>query len=212
VRSSLDRYPKGLQSLAPSDYDDNPPQMGRPSDIRSIGFTTGDNPAESALNQARAQQEAETNRRLREIGAESTKDPKQALADALGLPVAGSWGADSSPRVMGLQEVASGSAAIGNATMAKNALDEERKWLEGLSTKNQSAVLVDAAETYIRLGDTDRAQKTLQEALKAADKAYARDTDADDQTGRSRRRGHQRIYGAVLWGRRGVFHRTLLGK
>jgi hypothetical protein len=64
--------------------------------------------------------------------------------------------------------------------MAKNALDEERKWLEGLSTKNQSAVLVDAAETYIRLGDTDRAQKTLQEALKAADKAYARDTDADD--------------------------------
>jgi hypothetical protein len=90
VRSFLDRYPKGLQSLTPSDYTDKPPEVGRPSGIRSMGFTTGDNPAESALNQARAQQEAENNRRLKEIAVESTKDPKQALADALGLPVAGS--------------------------------------------------------------------------------------------------------------------------
>ena len=81
---------------------------------------------------------------------------------------------------MGLQEVASGSAAMGNASMAKDALDEERKWLDGISSKDQAAILVDSAETYIRLGDTDRGQKTLQETLKAAGKVYARDTDADD--------------------------------
>lgn len=180
VRSTLGRYPKGLQSLTPSDYSDKPPAKGRNSGIRSMGFTTGDNPTEAAINQARMRQEDDNNRRLREIAAESAKDPKQALADAMNLPQAGSWGADSSPRVMGLQEVATNSAAIGNATVAKNALDEERKWLDGLSVENQSYALVDAAETYIRLSDPDRAQKTLKEALKIAEKLYARDTDADD--------------------------------
>src|SRR5947208_13202677 len=104
-----------------------------------MGFTSGDNPTESAINQARARQEADDNSRLREIGDEARKDTKQALADAMTLPQVGSWGADISPRVLGLQQVAAGSAAVRNATIAKSALDEERKWLDGISAKNQSS-------------------------------------------------------------------------
>ncbi len=177
VRALLDRYPKGLQSLTPADYSDKPLDPKK-SGLRRMGVTMGDS-MQSAINQTRLQQENDIDHRLTRIKAESTRDPRQALQDALNLPSGGPLG-DRSPRAAGLQEVAASAAALHNVTVAREALDEERKCLDGRSPKLQSDALVRIAETYLKLGDPERAKSALSEALKRVDELYRRDDEAGD--------------------------------
>jgi hypothetical protein len=77
-----------------------------------------------------------------------------------------------------LVEIAKG-AAKKKPPVAKSALDEVLK-IEDQLTPQQMARLANLPQIYLDLGDEDGARKALKPLLKAAEKIYAHDTDADD--------------------------------
>src|ERR1051326_3481033 len=114
---------------------------------------------------------------MNEISKEVDKDSQQAINDALMLPTAGVW-ENSSPRAGALLIVARNSAKKRPAS-AKSALDEILKFEEQL-TPAQIKNLGDVPQVYAELGDVEDAKKAIKPILKAAEKLYAHDTDAED--------------------------------
>jgi hypothetical protein len=88
---------------------------------------------------------------MMEIAKESEKDPAQALADALGMPVQGP--SQDSPRAEMLVEIAKG-AAKKRPSVTKSALDEILK-IEDQLTPQQMAGLANLPKIYLDLGDED---------------------------------------------------------
>jgi hypothetical protein len=162
VQAQLKKYPKGMESLTSQ------------GNMYSVGITD-DNSAKAAEGMA-MQQVMQIRQRMMEIAKESEKDPAQALADTLGLPVQGP--SQDSPRAEMLVEIAKG-AAKKKPPVAKSALDEVLK-IEDQLTPQQMARLANLPQIYLDLGDEDGARKALKPLLKAAEKIYAHDTDADD--------------------------------
>ena len=64
-------------------------------------------------------------------------------------------------------------------TLAKSALDEISRFEDQL-TPAQLKGIADVPKIYLDLGDEDGARKSLKAMVKAAEKLYAHDTDADD--------------------------------
>lgn len=85
---------------------------------------------------------------------------------------------DSSPRAEALLMVAR-NAEKKKPSLAKSALDEIVK-LEDQFTPSQVKGIADVPKIYLDLGDADGAKKALKPMLKAAERLYAHDTDADD--------------------------------
>src|SRR6266850_222430 len=83
------------------------------------------------------------------------------------------------PEARRLMSVASGTVEQ-EPTIARAALDESRKNLEGIQPFQQGRSLTEATQLYLKLGEIESAKKTLQELLKTAERAYAADTNADD--------------------------------
>lgn len=163
LQAQLKKYPKGMESLTSQ------------GNIYSYGVTDDDSP-KAAEGMATQQVGEQIRQRIMEIAKESEKDPAQALADALGLPVQGP--SQDSPRAQMLVEIATG-AAKKKPSVAKSALDEILK-IEDQLTPQQMAGIADLPKIYLDLGDEDGARKALKPLLKAAEKVYAYDTDADD--------------------------------
>ncbi len=163
LQAQLKKYPKGMKSLTSQ------------GNIYSYGVTDDDSP-KAAEGMATQQVGEQIRQRMMEIAKESEKDPAQALADALGLPVQGP--SQDSPRAQMLVEIAKG-AAKKKPSVAKSALDEILK-IEDQLTPQQMAGLANLPKIYLDLGDEDGARKALKPLLKAAEKIYAHDTDADD--------------------------------
>src|SRR5947207_1468185 len=129
--------------------------------------------------QQQARQEVEQGiiRRMTAIDKESQKDPQQGINDALMLPLQDAW-QNNSPRAQALLMVARNSQKK-KPTLAKSALDEISKFEDQL-TPAQLQGIADVPKIYLDLGDEDGAKKSLKAMVKAAEKLYAHDADADD--------------------------------
>ena len=168
VQAKLVKYPKGMGSLTSN------------GNVYSYGITDDDSPkAAQSVNQQEAMQTAQHQlaQRMSDIVKEAEKDPQQAINDALTLPVEGVF-QPSSPRAESLLQIANNFAARKHSS-AKSALDEILKFEDQLSPE-QIKSIAEAPQIYIKLGDVEDARKALKPIVKAADKLYAHDVDADD--------------------------------
>ncbi len=163
LQAQLKKYPEGMASL------------NSEGGMYSYGITDDDSP-KAAEGAAEMQAGAQMSERMNAIHKETEKDPDQALSDALGLPTTDGRGA--SPRVGALLLVAQ-SLVKKNPRVAKSALDELWKTEDQWSLSQQST-MAELPKIYLDLGDEEGAMKALKTMLKAAEKLYAHDADADD--------------------------------
>lgn len=181
LQPMLARYPQGLQSVD-SSIGDKPQKKDVSTGIYSSEYSTSDQPGQTGdigADAARAHAQAETRRGMEQIAKELSDNPRQALVDAKYMPLRGAREEWPSPRCSALMKVAQATAKK-NPNIAASALDEVRKNAEGLELLQRGHFLTDAADLYLKIGQVDEATKTLQEAMKAAEKLYARDADASD--------------------------------
>lgn len=178
TQAALRRYPQGMQSLDPGNYRDTNPEK-RESGVYSVGYDAGD-AVSDPTRALRDQLQNDLDRRMNSISSESSKNPKQALADAMNLPQRNpvSSGFDS-PRLAALETLAQATVER-DPMVARAALDELRRNLDGTQPFQQGRQLAEATRLYLKLNEIESARKTLQELLKTAERVYAVDTDADD--------------------------------
>jgi hypothetical protein len=141
----------------------------------SIGAFGREYSPEAPAEQARY----EIARRQKKILSEAEKNPRQALSDALGLPLTNPSSASFSPRAMTLHSVAR-IAQTRNPAVSKEALQEMRKVVDPMPAGSQAQMLEDVPDLYLRLGDEANARKTLDQLLAVAAKLYEKDTDLSD--------------------------------
>ena len=159
ARSNLQRFPKGM-----AHPDSMTMGIGNPS--------TADGSA-----QLHQQIEGQVQRRTQLAIDEASKDPQQALNDAMALPLADP--ADfGSPRLSALESVARESAKK-DPKVAKAALDETVKMADQLPAK-QGMGLTGLPDIYLTMGDIEGAKGAVKVLVKAAEKFYAEDTNPDD--------------------------------
>jgi len=167
IHAALERYPQGLASI--NALPDQSSGRRGPA-ILSIGTVdTTQAAAEEMLH--------EVSRRQSRVLSEAEKDPKQALSDAMGLPL--SLESGFSPRASTLSSLAR-IVASKNPDLSKTALGEIRKIAENTPAHNQAGILAELPELYLRPGDQDAARSSLNELVKIAVKLYSRDSDSDD--------------------------------
>lgn len=169
LQATLDQYPKGLESIPPGVTVDSSGKKETTSGIVNFGVPFHD-PAEE-------KEQSYLFQTYNRISEEAGRDPKRALADALGLPQETPNG--HHPQVTALRIVAK-SAADRDPQTAKTALAELRKQMDGVKPVWAAISLLEAGEIYLRMKDTSNATATLQEALKWVDILYEEDEDRDD--------------------------------
>ncbi len=178
MQADLQRFPNGMKSVNPSAYGD--PSAGKNGNpgptMMSVGM--GGNPTRNAEFQAKQEAQMGIDKQKNAVISEAETDPKQALTDALTLPLSDAYGDFSSPRVSALEAIAQ-SAAKKDLIVAKAALDEIVK-LEDQLSPSQAQTLDKVPQSYLDLGDEEGAKKALKGLLKIAEKLYARDNDPDD--------------------------------
>jgi hypothetical protein len=120
-------------------------------------------------------------RRQNEIIDEASKNPKQALADTMTMPVKGAVpeGDDYSPRAATLRIVARMTIKK-DAAVSKAALEELEKLAPQLAPAAQVHIRAELPENYLRVGDEDRAVKALIELVKFTAKIYELDNEPGD--------------------------------
>jgi tetratricopeptide (TPR) repeat protein len=167
VQAALERYPHGLRSLGA--LSDGPGSPG----IFSIGAF--DNSGQNAAEQAGF----DVARRQERVLSEAEKNPRQALSDALGLPLTDPQTPDYSPRVSTLQSVAR-IAITRNPAVARAALQEVRSLVDPMPARSQALMLENLPDLYLRLGDEANARKILDQLVAVAAKLYEKDSDLGD--------------------------------
>jgi len=161
LEAQLRAYPQGMQSL-------NSDQT-----FFSYGMTDSAAPPAGSGGPANAK----LRQRVFDIIRDAEKDPALALSEAYGLPVE-SAGFGPSPRAQALMQIASQTGKR-KAVLTKSALDELVK-IEDQLTPEQMRDVAKFPELYLVLGDQEGAKRALKALLKAAEKVYAQDTDAED--------------------------------
>ncbi|HKU23084.1 MAG TPA: hypothetical protein VJQ50_18880 [Terriglobales bacterium] len=160
VQTAAKQYPNGLQSLDPENGIPDSITMRLPSDS---GESSSDDRYEDQLQP-----------KIRQIIAQSEKDPKQALAAAMSLPDF------HNTRALALLRLA-GAILKTSPGYAANALDELMKMIPSIQREIvQFDMLAGAGDDYLKLGNTESARKVVDQGFKLAEKLYATDTDADD--------------------------------
>jgi hypothetical protein len=179
AKNALDQYSRGRQPVDAANRDTAATKDDRAGQIRSMYFLRGrENSGFIAEKQAREAAVRELRRRMSAIEEEAAKDPKQALVDASNIPQTGPDD-NESPRVVCLERLAR-VLAKKSPFVAKSALDEARKNLDGYAPYDRGETLANEAELYLLIEDVDSAKKVLEEAAKAAEKLYASDSDERD--------------------------------
>jgi tetratricopeptide (TPR) repeat protein len=176
------QFPNGVQSLNPGSADTGKPTPngGNAQEIKpvrsrmSVGISGGGG---SNARDVSAEDNTwmELGRRAEQIAKDSENAPLQAIAQALSLPTT----PERSPRAQALAGIVQSNVKK-NPTAAKQALDELRKTAKDLIPENQVRYLVNAAKAYLELGETDEAQKTLDDGFKLSEKMLVTDKDAED--------------------------------
>jgi hypothetical protein len=176
LRATMAEYPQGLGSVKPPC---GAAQPNAGSGFFSSTYSSGGD-SQVALNmQAQEQLQAQVTLQMNKITHELAKDPKEALADALNLPVSNVNLMMMSPRTQALLKVARGTVAT-EPEVSKNALDEIRKNVDSIEPGQAGRSLSQAVELYLRLGRPAEARSALSEVLKAAEKLYKQDSSGDD--------------------------------
>ena len=179
VAGALKKYPKGLASLYPG-YRDTPlterEQMDPNYPALSTGGSAADRVADAAFDVW------ERNVESKQIHAKelANKDPKQALSVAMTIPLWGPMGPGKySPRATTLAAILPAIAAK-DSDAASKGLTELRSVLGQLNSLHAGRIASQMADTYVKLGRVEEAEKIIAEGLKIADKLYESDTDGDD--------------------------------
>jgi hypothetical protein len=178
LKSNLEKFPNGLQSVDPT-MNDAPPKEGQEGKKKGglmTLATIGDSPASGAGNSMYMLQEME--RKADRIADDSTKNPSQAIAEAQGLPLTLMEGMRS-PRAQALEGIARANAKT-NPTAAKQALDELRKAIVDVPLKTQVRFLSDSANLYLQMGEEESAAKVVSEGFKVSAKILDHDLNPDD--------------------------------
>jgi len=168
VKSALDQYPQGMESVPPLSFETPEGKKEEGPGVMNLGPDPG--------NRLEQQQWADSFRLFNRLSEEAVNDPQKALADALAEPQVSPDG--HHPRANALQTVAERTAAR-DPQVAKAALAELRKQLDGVKPIMLAGALLNAVEIYLKIGDQDSAAATLQEALKWVEKIYGTDADHD---------------------------------
>jgi len=169
VKAELERYPEGIFSMNASAQSAG---MGHLPHILSIGSVDA---TRAAAQQARH----ELFRLEQRIIAELEDDPRQALADAMSLPLNSGPGSGGGPRIFALSSLAQISVKT-NPAVSSAALAEIRKSAANMVAGDQAQVLEELPELYLELGDDKGAENSLHDLVEIAEKLYARDSDLND--------------------------------
>src|SRR5262249_28886839 len=189
LQAKFQQFPQGLQSLNP-ELAKGPPKPddsarnadsskeGDPAKRRGMGVSVRSGKA-SPEQAAEAYRRAELQRSAEQMIDSSEKDPAQAIAQAATLPVSLPGPLPQSPRGRVYEAIAKANVKD-HPAIAKQAVDELRKMAEDLSGDAQAIYLASAAGLYLQLGDNDAAERVVSEGLKAAEKMFEQDNNADD--------------------------------
>jgi len=188
LQAKLNQYPDGINSLMP------PAKPGGAAVRATASVRTTDGPGRgpgagsgprpggpAPANAAQDNMRRETMRKTQEVTEEGEKDPTQAIAHSMTLPVKMENGGPvmGSPRAAALEAIARANVKK-NPTGATQALSELRKITADLPLRSQAQYLSSAAALYLQMEEKDSAEKVVGEGFKVADKLLEIDTNADD--------------------------------
>jgi hypothetical protein len=188
LQAKLNQYPDGINSLMPptrpSGASARTVANVRTTDGPGPGQGTGSSPRPGGAASGSAAQDymrKETMRKTQEVADEGEKDPTQAIAHSMTLPVKMEGGGPimGSPRATALEAIARANVKK-NPTGAAQALSELRKIATDLPLRSQAQYLSSAAALYLEMEEKDSAEKVVAEGFKVADKLLEIDANADD--------------------------------
>jgi hypothetical protein len=169
MRTTMQQYPKGMDSVSP-------PPAANSKNNQGPSFMIQKGGGNQASSQATMRQEMQ--RRTDLILKEADTNPTQAIAEATALPLSISQFAPS-PRASALEAIARMNMKKQPAA-ARQALAELRKSIGDLQPRFQAKFLSAAAAIYLEMGDTDRAEDVVHEGIKVAAKMLDDDINPDD--------------------------------
>jgi hypothetical protein len=179
ARAIIDQYPRGLQSLDPNRYGEQPIDEKAMPAVMDISPAVYDDPATNSEYQAKMQLNAYTFAQLQKVTEEMKDDPESAYQDAMNLPLQSQSSFSSSPRAVGLRRVAFALIKT-NPTLARAAMHEGRRLIQDAEPSKQALFLADVPDFYLKLGDEDGARSAIKDQVKVAEKLYAIDSDSGD--------------------------------
>jgi hypothetical protein len=161
-----------MQSLDPS-MTDVPLKKGQ-----NGGFGSHVSSGNSAASSGSANyMRVEMQHKAEQIVVDSRKNPIQAIAQALTLPV--TIDQRNSPRANALEGIAKANIKD-NPAAAKQATDELRKAIVDLALQSQARYLSSSASIYEQLGEKESTEKVVSDGFKLAEKILEKDLDAND--------------------------------
>jgi len=158
ARANLQRFPNGIATPD------------------SIFVHSGD--SRSGEMQMNQQVQAQLRQGAEQVVEEAEKNPRQALSDALALPLSEGDPGLFCPRLSALEGIARHQGKK-NPKAAKSALDEAVKLADQLSPR-EGLSFTDVPELYLTIGDSDAAKTALKSLSKIAEKVYSQDINPDD--------------------------------
>ncbi len=185
LQAQLQQFPEGMNSLMP------PPAPGgakgtttstmvrtSTSDRRGPG-NPGPPGGEVPVGTAQDYIRRDARQKLQAISQEAESDPVQAIAHSMTLPIElDDRPGKSSPRADALESIARANVKK-NPGGAEAALAELRKAIADLPPKKQVPYLSSAADLYLQMEDTDKADKVVSEGFKVAEKLLEGDANPD---------------------------------
>jgi len=158
ARVNLQRFPKGVAA------------------VDSMRFLPAD--SVSGKPEINDELEARIRNQAEQVIESAEKDPKQALNDAVTLPISAGCYGFRCARVLALEGIARKTLRK-HPTIAKSALDELLKLTDQLSL-HQDSYLADVPQLYLTIGDEQGARSAIKSLSKIAEKVYAADNDPDN--------------------------------
>lgn len=171
VQGMLDKYPDGMNSIAPQGNGGSAGGSGGPPSANarmsvSMGSGSGGGRGGPGDMSPMLMQQ------VMKIVQDSAKHPDDALANAAAIP-------DKRMQVQAYMGIAQTNAKS-NASVAKQALEKAMDGVSELDPVQQVLTVTSLANMYLQLDDTSAAKKVIEKGMKMAENAYKQDTNADD--------------------------------
>jgi len=172
MKALMNRYPNGIQSLVPT-LRDTPKGENENSDL---SMSISDSPAGNADPDAELR--VQIRKQIDDIIAQAEKSPRQAIAQALSLPM--KMQRAGYPKMKALEGIAL-TQWKKSPTVAKEAIAELLKLAPEVDfVHDQLQFLVSATDLLLKMDDKDSAAKVIDIGMKLGRKQFEDDTKADD--------------------------------